>query len=163
MIDLIMLGRICTKFLREMFQRVHARTPAAGSIIFQCAARYAEFLGAVGIRLTRQFLICTNDICYIIANSQINSLLSNSHIKNIQEIARNSELNNSLDRPSLQPKHDVLRLRHCGINAFQYRKSAGDVMNYTLSPKLLGHKTKDRPGVVDPLKYFLLDVLEFLF
>ena len=29
MIDLIMLGRIYTKFLREMFQRVHARTPAA--------------------------------------------------------------------------------------------------------------------------------------
>ena len=113
MIDLIMLGRIYTKFLREMFQRVHARTPAAGSIIFQCAARYAEFLGAVGTRLTGQFLICTNDICYIIANSQINSLLSNSHIKNIQEIARNSELNNSLDRPSLRPKHDVLRLRHC--------------------------------------------------
>ena len=59
------------------------------------------------------------------------------------------------NRPSLRPKHDVLRLRHCVINAFQYRKSAGDVMNYTLSPKLLGHKTKDRPGLVDPLAYYL--------
>ena len=37
----------------------------------------------------------------------------------------------------------------------QYRKSAGDVMNYLLSPKILGLKTKDRPGLVDPLAYYL--------
>ena len=36
-----------------------------------------------------------------------------------------------------------------------YRRSAGDVMNYTLSPKILGLKTKDRPGLVDPLTYYL--------
>lgn len=36
-----------------------------------------------------------------------------------------------------------------------YRRSAGDVVNYTLSPGILGHKTKDRPGLVDPLAYYL--------
>ncbi len=36
-----------------------------------------------------------------------------------------------------------------------YRRSAGDVMNYALSPKVLGLKTKDRPGLVDPLAYYL--------
>ena len=36
-----------------------------------------------------------------------------------------------------------------------YRRSAGDVMNYTLSPKILGLKTKDRLGLVDPLTYYL--------
>ncbi len=36
-----------------------------------------------------------------------------------------------------------------------YRRSAGDVVNYLLSPKVLGTKTKDRPGLVDPLAYYL--------
>ena len=36
-----------------------------------------------------------------------------------------------------------------------YRKCAGNVVNYTLSPKILGMKTKDRPGLVDPLAYYL--------
>ena len=36
-----------------------------------------------------------------------------------------------------------------------YRRSAGDVMNYLLSPKVLSQKTKDRPGLVDPLSYYL--------
>ena len=36
-----------------------------------------------------------------------------------------------------------------------YRRGAGDVVNYTLSPKILGLKTKDRPGLVDPLAYYL--------
>lgn len=36
-----------------------------------------------------------------------------------------------------------------------YRRCAGDVVNYTLSPKILGRKTKDRPGLVDPLAYYL--------
>ena len=36
-----------------------------------------------------------------------------------------------------------------------YRRSAGDVANYALSPKILGLKTKDRPGLVDPLAYYL--------
>ena len=36
-----------------------------------------------------------------------------------------------------------------------YRRSAGDVMNYLLSPKVFSQKTKDRPGLVDPLSYYL--------
>ena len=36
-----------------------------------------------------------------------------------------------------------------------YRRCAGDVANYALSPKILGLKTKDRPGLVDPLAYYL--------
>ena len=36
-----------------------------------------------------------------------------------------------------------------------YRRSAGNVMNYLLSPKVLSKKTKDRPGLVDPLAYYL--------
>lgn len=36
-----------------------------------------------------------------------------------------------------------------------YIKSIGDVINYLLSPKILGTKTKDRPGLVDPLAYYL--------
>ncbi|MBQ7445813.1 MAG: group II intron reverse transcriptase/maturase [Clostridia bacterium] len=36
-----------------------------------------------------------------------------------------------------------------------YRRCAGDVVNYLLSPKVLGYKTKDRPGLVDPLAYYL--------
>ena len=36
-----------------------------------------------------------------------------------------------------------------------YRRCAGDVVNYALSPKILGLKTKDRPGLIDPLEYYL--------
>ena len=36
-----------------------------------------------------------------------------------------------------------------------YRRSAGYVVNYTLSPNILGTATKSRPGLVDPLAYYL--------
>ena len=36
-----------------------------------------------------------------------------------------------------------------------YRQASGDVVNYLLSPKILGIATKDRPGLVDPLEYYL--------
>ena len=29
------------------------------------------------------------------------------------------------------------------------------VVNYALNPEILGRKTKDRPGLVDPLAYYL--------
>lgn len=35
-----------------------------------------------------------------------------------------------------------------------YRRSTGNVVNYLLSPKVLGIKKADRPGLVDPLKYY---------
>ena len=36
-----------------------------------------------------------------------------------------------------------------------YRQCSMNVISYALSPKLLGQKTKDRPGLVDPLSYYL--------
>ena len=36
-----------------------------------------------------------------------------------------------------------------------YRRCAGDVVNYLLSPKVLAIAQKDRPGLVDPLAYYL--------
>lgn len=36
-----------------------------------------------------------------------------------------------------------------------YRRSTGHVVNYLLSPKVLGIKKADRPGLVDPLEYYL--------
>ena len=36
-----------------------------------------------------------------------------------------------------------------------YRRCGGDVVNYLLSPKVLAIAQKDRPGLVDPLAYYL--------
>ena len=36
-----------------------------------------------------------------------------------------------------------------------YRQCAGDVVNYALNPTILGMKTKERPGLVNPLAYYL--------
>lgn len=36
-----------------------------------------------------------------------------------------------------------------------YRRCGMYVVNYALNPKILGSKTKDRPGLVDPLAYYL--------
>lgn len=36
-----------------------------------------------------------------------------------------------------------------------YRRCGGDVVNYLLSPKVLVIAQKDRPGLVDPLAYYL--------
>ena len=36
-----------------------------------------------------------------------------------------------------------------------YRRCAGNVVNYLLSPKVLEKESKDRPGLIDPLKYYL--------
>ena len=37
-----------------------------------------------------------------------------------------------------------------------YRRCSGDIINYALSPEILGRETKDRPGLVDPLTYYLV-------
>ena len=37
-----------------------------------------------------------------------------------------------------------------------YRRCSGDIINYALSPEILGRETKDRPGLVDPLAYYLV-------
>ena len=36
-----------------------------------------------------------------------------------------------------------------------YRQASGNVVNYLLNPKILGRAAKDRPGLVDPLEYYL--------
>lgn len=36
-----------------------------------------------------------------------------------------------------------------------YRRCGKYVVNYALNPMVLSHKTKDRPGLVDPLAYYL--------
>ena len=36
-----------------------------------------------------------------------------------------------------------------------YRRSAMDIVNFTLSPKVLGIRKGDRPGLVNPLEYYL--------
>ena len=36
-----------------------------------------------------------------------------------------------------------------------YKRACGYVVNFTLNPEILSRKTKDRPGLVDPLKYYL--------
>lgn len=36
-----------------------------------------------------------------------------------------------------------------------YRRCGMYVVNYALNPEILGRKTKDRPGLVDPLSYYL--------
>ena len=36
-----------------------------------------------------------------------------------------------------------------------YRQASGHVVNFLLSPKILAIKKKDRPGLVNPLIYYL--------
>lgn len=36
-----------------------------------------------------------------------------------------------------------------------YKRSAGNVINYLLSPKVFGIKKAERPGLIDPLEYYL--------
>lgn len=39
-----------------------------------------------------------------------------------------------------------------------YRRSGMYVVNFAISPKVLGRKTKSRPGLVDPLNYYLSNI-----
>lgn len=36
-----------------------------------------------------------------------------------------------------------------------YKRANGDVANFLLSPKVLAMKSGDRPGLVNPLEYYL--------
>ena len=36
-----------------------------------------------------------------------------------------------------------------------YKRSSGQVVNFLLSPQVLGIKKADRPGLVDPLEYYI--------
>jgi len=39
-----------------------------------------------------------------------------------------------------------------------YRSAGGKTVNFLISPEILGRKTEDRPGLVDPLQYYLSKV-----
>ena len=39
-----------------------------------------------------------------------------------------------------------------------YRRSGMYVVNFAISPEILGRKTKSRPGLVDPLQYYLSNI-----
>ena len=39
-----------------------------------------------------------------------------------------------------------------------YKRSGMYVVNFAISPKILGGKTKSRLGLVDPLQYYLSDI-----
>ena len=39
-----------------------------------------------------------------------------------------------------------------------YRRSGMYVVNFAISPEIFGHKTKSRPGLVDPLQYYLSNI-----
>ena len=39
-----------------------------------------------------------------------------------------------------------------------YRRSGMYVVNFAISPEILGRKTKSRPGLVDPLRYYLSNI-----
>lgn len=36
-----------------------------------------------------------------------------------------------------------------------YKRSIGDVVNYLLSPEILAMRKEDKPGMVNPLEYYL--------
>ena len=62
------------------------------------------------------------------------------------------------------PDEDILKAANSRLGWF--RSCGTDAVNCALSPKILHRKTKDRPGLVDPMAYSLAssqDVLEFLF
>ena len=40
----------------------------------------------------------------------------------------------------------------------RYRRSGMYVVNFAISPEILGRKTKSRPGLVDPLQYYLSNI-----
>ncbi|GEQ39105.1 group II intron reverse transcriptase/maturase [Tetragenococcus halophilus] len=50
-------------------------------------------------------------------------------------------------------KEDIYKVANSRLG--WYRKCGMDVVNFTLSPKVLAIKKKDRPGLVDPLSYYL--------
>lgn len=50
-------------------------------------------------------------------------------------------------------KEDIHRTANTRLD--WYKRSTGNVINFLLSPKVLGIKKADQPGLVDPLGYYL--------
>ena len=65
--------------------------------------------------------------------------------KNLQKLNRFGKCNFS--------DEDIFKVANSRLG--WYRQCGMNVVNFALSPKILGLKTKDRPGLVDPLAYYL--------
>ena len=72
--------------------------------------------------------------------------------KKPETIHKNLQKLNRVEKCNLSDE-DIYKVANSRLGL--YRRSAGNVMNYLLSPKVLSKKTKDRPGLVDPLAYYL--------
>ena len=72
--------------------------------------------------------------------------------KKPRTIYKNLQKLNRLGRCGLSDE-DIYKVANSRLGL--YRRCAGNVMSYALSPQILGTKTKDRPGLVDPLAYYL--------
>ena len=72
--------------------------------------------------------------------------------KNCSTIYRNLQTLNKRFRCKLE-NEDIFKVANSRLGWF--KRSTGNVVNYLLSPKVLAMKTKSRPGLVDPLEYYL--------
>lgn len=67
-------------------------------------------------------------------------------------IQRNLELLNKYLRRKFSFE-DIFKVANSRLG--WYRRTCGDVVNFILSPKVLAIRKGDRPGLVNPLKYYL--------
>ena len=72
--------------------------------------------------------------------------------KNPRTIYRNLMKLNKYTHANLSDE-SILKIANSRLG--WYRQCGGDVVNYLLSPKVLATAQKDRPGMVDPLAYYL--------
>ena len=72
--------------------------------------------------------------------------------KNGATIYRNLQKLNKLFKCNIVDE-DIYKVANSRLG--WYKRSNGDVVNYLISPKVLAKKTKSRPGLVDPLQYYL--------
>ena len=72
--------------------------------------------------------------------------------KNCRTIHRNLSILNRKFKCNFT-QEDILKVSCCRWGV--YKRSCHNVTNFLLSPKVLGMKTKSRPGLIDPLAYYL--------
>jgi hypothetical protein len=82
----------------------------------------------------------------VVCNGNIYDVLQPVRIyKNLQRLNRLFNCNFSHE--------DIFKVANSRLG--WYRKCSGYVVNFLLSPKVLAIKKKDRPGLVNPLEYYL--------
>lgn len=75
--------------------------------------------------------------------------------KRPRTIFRNLMALNKMLRGNMR-NEDILKVANSRLG--WYARSTGNVVNFLLPPKLLQLKKKDRPGLIDPLAYYLSDL-----